>query len=316
LIFDGVNPDLGYKLLQAFWNRQHCSGNVVYRPSFMRDMACRGRYFNDLLLNAMKFVAYKHVSPQASPTPGFDVCVSGMTFRKRAEESLYRADTQLLTRSSITTIQALLLMSDALFAWCDERSLSWQYLGIAINMIMDLGIHTTQSGFYQHGLAEQQEIGRRVFWSAYSKSWTIMSQHCDANRYPLDADKVQSIYQGRPVRLRNTECSVSMSFLDEYEELELFESLTYSATPRRTDTSTRSVSINAATCKLSILAELIIEILYAEKSSLRDGQALLEAATSLKAELELWRSSLPTHLDLKWEDLGSFDILPHSLSLM
>jgi hypothetical protein len=282
----------------------------------MRDMTCHGRYYNDLLLNAMMFVAFKHVPPHHTSDPDLDACANGMTFRRRVEEILYRADTQHLTRSSVTTIQTLLLMSDALFAWCDERSLSWQYLGIAINMIIDLGIHTTRSGFYQHGCAEQQEIGRRVFWSAYSKPWAITSLHCDANRYPLDADKVQSIYQGRPVRLRNAECSVPMSLLDEYEELELFDSLTYSATPRRTDASTRSVSINAAMCKLSTLAECIIETFYAEKSALRDVQALLEAATSLKADLELWRSSLPTHLDLRWDDLGGFDILPYSLSLM
>jgi hypothetical protein len=109
---------------------------------------------------------------------------------------------------------------------------------------------------------------------------------------------------------------VPMSLLDEYEELELFDSLTYSATPRRTDASTRSVSINAAMCKLSTLAECIIETFYAEKSAQRDVQALLKAATSLKADLELWRSSLPTHLDLRWDDLGGFDILPYSLSLM
>jgi hypothetical protein len=177
LMFDGVDSDLGYQLLQAFWNRQHCSGNVVYRPAFMRDMACRGSYFNDLLLSTMMFVASKHVSPQPSPSPGSDACVSGMTFRRRAEESLYRADTQLLTKSSVTTIQALLLMSNALFAWCDERSLSWHYLGIAINMIVDLGIHTTRSSFYQRGSAERQEVGRRVFWSAYSKFWAVIPLH-------------------------------------------------------------------------------------------------------------------------------------------
>jgi hypothetical protein len=180
LAFGGIDPDLGYRLLQAFWNRQHCSGNIVYRPAFMRDMACRSRYFHDLLLNAMMFVAFKHVPPHHTSNPNFDACVNGMTFRRKAEELLYRASTQLLTRSSVTTIQALLLMADALFAWCDERSLSWQYLGIAINMIIDLGIHTTRSGFYQHESAEQQEIGRRVFWSAYSQSWfyDLAASHC------------------------------------------------------------------------------------------------------------------------------------------
>jgi len=135
----------------------------VYRPAFMRDMACHGRYFNDLLLNVIMFVAVKY-----SAEPSNDSCVSAMTFRRTAEEMLYRADTHLLIKSSVTTIQALLLMANTLFAWCDERSLSWQYTGIAINMIIDLGIHTTNSAFYQRGSAEDLEIGRRIFWAAYS----------------------------------------------------------------------------------------------------------------------------------------------------
>jgi len=134
----------------------------------MRDMAHRGRYFNDLLLNVIMFVAVKYTPAQPRADSSVDSCVNATTFRRTAEDMLYRADTHLLTKSSVTTIQALLLMANTLFAWCDERSLSWQYLGIAINMIMDLGIHTTDSTFYQRGSAEDLEIGRRIFWAAYS----------------------------------------------------------------------------------------------------------------------------------------------------
>lgn len=80
---------------------------------------------------------------------------------------MYRTDTQLLTQSSVTTAQALLLMADVLFSWCDERSLAWHYLGIAINMVVDLGIHTISSTFYRDSSAEVQELGRRIFWSCY-----------------------------------------------------------------------------------------------------------------------------------------------------
>jgi hypothetical protein len=131
-------------------------------------MAHGGRYFNDLLLNVIMFVAIKYAPVQARAESNVDSCDNAMTFRQKAEEMLYRADTHLLTISSVTTIQALLLMANTLLAWCDERSLSWQYLGIAINMIIDLGIHTINSTFYQHGSAEDQEIGRRIFWGAYS----------------------------------------------------------------------------------------------------------------------------------------------------
>jgi hypothetical protein len=74
--------------------------------------------------------------------------------------------------SKITTIQALLLMSDVLFAWMDERSVAWHYLSIATSMIIDLGMHTEQGGHPPEGLAqlERLEIRRRVFWTAFSKS--------------------------------------------------------------------------------------------------------------------------------------------------
>ena len=134
----------------------------------MRDMAYRGHYFNDLLLNVIMFVAVKYVLAQTRADSRVGSCVNATTFRQTAEDMLYRADTHLLTKSTVTTIQALLLMANTLFAWCDERSLSWHYLGIAISMIIDLGIHTMNSAFYQRGSAEDLEIGRRIFWAAYS----------------------------------------------------------------------------------------------------------------------------------------------------
>lgn len=147
----------------------------MYRPAFMRDMAHGGRYFNDLLLNVIMFVAVRYAPAQARADSSLDSCDKAMTFRQKAEEMLYRADTHMLTKSSVTTIQALLLMANTLLAWCDERSLSWQYLGIAINMIIDLGIHATNSSFYRCESAEDLEIGRRIFWAAYSAFRDILA---------------------------------------------------------------------------------------------------------------------------------------------
>lgn len=166
LDFDGVDPQHGSVLLSVFWNRQHATGSAVYRPTFMRDMAVGGPYFSPLLLNAMFFVAAKH----APGLPGLDER-AGMRFRRRVEEMLYDPRDPLICNSSITTAQALLLMSDALFSWCDERSLSWHYLGVAINMIVDLGIHCERSR--QHAGSteppELLEVKRRLFWSAFGK---------------------------------------------------------------------------------------------------------------------------------------------------
>lgn len=169
LNFDGIEPELGMDLLSVFWNRQHASGSIVYRPSFMRDMANQGPHFSVLLLNAMFFVASKH-SPKIVGLCT-DKCTVGMPFRRKIEDILYRSNPQILCNSSITTAQALLIVSDALFSWCDERSLSWHYLGIAINMIVDLGIHSKSAMLTseQSPLPEDLEIQRRVFWAAFGR---------------------------------------------------------------------------------------------------------------------------------------------------
>lgn len=98
-----------------------------------------------------------------------DICHPGHQFRLKAEELLFDRGTQTLCKSTIPTIQALLLMSDTLFSWCDERSLSWHYLGIATNMMIDLGIHseTPTLSFKKSLSPEDIEIRRRVFWSAF-----------------------------------------------------------------------------------------------------------------------------------------------------
>jgi hypothetical protein len=132
----------------------------------------------------------------------------------------------------------------------------------------------------------------------------------------LDADKVQSIYQGRPVRLRAADCSVPALFLDEYEELESFNSLTYAVMPQQLETPTRSLSTQSELCRLSVIAESIIATLYTESSSKKESQALMEAYDIVALDLEKWRNSLPEHLDLRWHDLSGFDALPHSFSLM
>lgn len=139
----------------------------------MRDMACQGTYFSPLLLNSIFFHASKHVPEVGGTCDVSDNCNPGHQFRQKAEDLLFSRETQVLCKSSIPTIQALLLMSDTLFSWCDERSLSWYYLGIATNMIIDLGIHSETSPLtFRKSLSpEDVEIRRRVFWSAFGMTF-------------------------------------------------------------------------------------------------------------------------------------------------
>ena len=152
-------------LLSCHWNRQHHSSLIVYRPVFMRDMACQGPYFSKLLLNAIFFGTSKFTSRVETRSNPADVRTSGWTFRQRVKELLVSA----VEESKITTIQALLVMTRSLFALGEEKSAAWMYAGIAFRMIVDLGMHIeTPSPFTSDQLSDEDlEVRRRVFWAAF-----------------------------------------------------------------------------------------------------------------------------------------------------
>lgn len=145
-------------LLSLYWNRQHHSYLVVYRPTFMRDMASGGPCFSKLLLNAIYFSASKF-SPRIE--------VQGDRFRQRVRTLLALST----DRSEITIIQALLLMACSLFALGEERSAAWLNAGTAFRMIIDLGLQldVSQSPNKLPLCNEDVEMRRRVFWAAFGK---------------------------------------------------------------------------------------------------------------------------------------------------
>jgi hypothetical protein len=149
-------------LLNLHWNRQHHSFLITYRPAFMRDMACGGPYFSKLLLNAIYFGASKFSPRLEVRRDPDDVRTAGWLYRRRVKELLG----QSLDSSEITTIQALLVMTNSLFALGDERSAAWLYAGIALRMIVDLGMHVDAQGLPRLS-DEDLEIRRRVFWGAF-----------------------------------------------------------------------------------------------------------------------------------------------------
>ena len=132
----------------------------------MRDMACQGPYFSKLLLNAIYFGASKFSSRAEVSSDVRDGRTAGWAFRKRVKELLVTA----LEKSEITTVQALLIMARSLFALGEEKSVAWNYAGIAFRMIIDLGMHveSSSSDLTSRPVSDEDiEIRRRVFWAAY-----------------------------------------------------------------------------------------------------------------------------------------------------
>ncbi|KAK7947872.1 uncharacterized protein PG986_008758 [Apiospora aurea] len=296
LDFDGVDPELGMHLLFLHWNRQHHSFLITYRPAFMRDMACGGPYFSKILLNAIYFGASKFSPRREVRRDPDDVRTAGWRFRERVRTLLGSA----LDRSEITTIQALLVMTNSLFALGDERSAAWLYAGLAFRMIIDLGMHVDApdlSGSLRKFSDEDVEVRRRVFWGAFV------------------VDKIQSLYQGRPATLRESDTAVPIKFLDTYEELQNWQPFAYSVKSTQYPGSPAySVSTFTSLCRLSVVMSDILSCIYTERTFDRNAVDLCAVLEGLNSKLAAWKDGLPEHLT--FDPVKSTQIPPpHVLSL-
>ncbi|KAJ5657503.1 uncharacterized protein N7484_001152 [Penicillium longicatenatum] len=272
LDFDGFDPEIGMHLLSIYWCRQLYTAQIIYRPAFMRDMACNGPYFSKLLLNAILFTVSKHCArPELRSDPD-DIKTAGWSFRQRFTELLRDS----FDKSDITTLQALLIMSNSLFSRCDERSLSWLYAGNAFNMIIDLGLHVLPSPSKMS--PEDLEIRKRVVWGAYS------------------IDKIQCLYQGRPPLLRYMNFKAPLNFLDDYDELDPFQEITYTPFKRQSVIPSLNVSLLTKLCELSIIIDRILCELYSESQEMSQSQSQI-ISDDINSELGRWRRNLPPQLD-------------------
>ncbi|QGI86942.1 hypothetical protein CEK25_013671 [Fusarium fujikuroi] len=294
LDFDGVDPDLGMHLLSLHWNRQHHSFLITYRPAFMRDMACGGPYFSKLLLNAIYFGSSKF-SPRLEVRKDVnDVRTAGWRYRERVRELVGGS----LDRSDITTIQALLVMTNSLFALGDERSAAWLYAGLAFRMLIDLGLHVDLTNSHQFS-DEDLEIRRRVFWGAFV------------------VDKIQSLYQGRPVTLKENDAMVPIKFIDTYSELEFWQPFAYSTS--RNDyagSPAYSISTFTALCKLSIVMSDVMSTIYTVRTTDQSPAELSKVLDKLQKKLRDWHTALPDHLKPEVANAPDATVPPpHVLSL-
>ncbi|KAM5359887.1 hypothetical protein ACJZ2D_014142 [Fusarium nematophilum] len=194
--------------------------------------------------------------------------------------------------------RALLQMTNSLFALGDERSAAWLYSGLAFRMLTDLGIHVDLTST-QRFSDEDLEIRRRVFWGAFV------------------VDKIQSLYQGRPVSLEDTDALVPIKFLDTYEELEHWQPFAYSSpTSSFLGSPAYSVSTFTCLCKLSITMSDILSCIYTERSSNQSAGELASMLDSLQVKLDKWYGSLPGHLQFDPTKSGDSAVPPpHVFSL-
>lgn len=130
-------------------------------------------------------------------------------------------------------------------------------------------------------------------------------------------DKIQSLYQGRPVSLKEAEALVPIKFLDSFEELEHWQPFAYSTSATDYPGSPAySISTFTFLCKLSITMSDILGCIYTERSSDQSPTELAGMLEKLQLKLDKWQTSLPTHLqfDPAKSNSGTFPP-PHVFSL-
>jgi hypothetical protein len=129
-------------------------------------------------------------------------------------------------------------------------------------------------------------------------------------------DKIQSLYQGRPVSIKESDTLVPIKFQDTYEELEHWAPFAYSTHSNAAYLGSPAYSISTFRhlCQLSIILSDILSTIYTERSFDSSPGELSSKLESVLLKLTAWRSLLPEHLAI---DVKKTPITPppHVLSL-
>lgn len=129
-------------------------------------------------------------------------------------------------------------------------------------------------------------------------------------------DKIQSLYQGRPVSIKESDTLVPIKFQDTYEELEHWTPFAYSTQSDATylGSPAYSVSTFRHLCQLSVILSDILSTIYTERSSDSSPAELSSRLESIHSKLTTWRQNLPEHLAIDAHKV-SVTPPPHVLSL-
>ncbi|KAI0305366.1 fungal-specific transcription factor domain-containing protein [Multifurca ochricompacta] len=252
------------------------SGSSNFDTSSSSQFGRRRAHISPLLLLAMFSVAARYTLTQDGNRPPTE---SAMW----SEGDVYLAEAKRLLDSSYSssrsaTCQALLLMGYREIG-IGAMAQAWLYVGMAIRMAQDLGIHKSADRWMHDGTSlfspvELQE--RRRIWYAC----VIM-------------DKYVSSYIGRPLAIREQDFDTELPSLGESEEMEEWK-------PTKRDRETHNyapfpiytLSCFNASASLSNIFGEVVQNIYA----VRPGQGRHSESLRLGALLDKWLLDLPEHL--------------------
>lgn len=309
-----VPPEVTSILLQLHWCWLHPSFLFVYRPAFTRDMlrsaqhGQKAKYWSATLFKVLCAHSCRFIrAPEAFWSPdNYAETFSQFSTRLMSEAKALLA-LETLNPPAIPTIQALLQQSARDIA-CGRSSAAWLYSGMAFRMAIDLGLHVSPDDLQRHSTslsAEDVEIRKRLFWSLYA--W----------------DKHISLYLGRMPNFTMGAENVSLEFLDDFTEKDLWEPF-YGPEPASAErpsyppTPGHVVSCFTQLCKLCVFISRVMLDLYSPQpinhpSSSLDARAA--AFVTIDRDLHEWYKALPLFLQIPSDKIPEISPPPHITSL-
>ncbi|KAF7330022.1 Zn(2)-C6 fungal-type domain-containing protein [Mycena kentingensis (nom. inval.)] len=307
---DGLPPKgVQEALLRRYFEHVHPSFPVVHKQSVM-DAFFRGDS-PPLLLLAMYALAARH-APQP-PASEIEVrqCMwpAGDTFLFRAKGLLDNS----YASSRASTVAALLLMGFREIG-IGAMAQAWIYIGMAVRMAQDLGMHRDADGWVRAGV----KVGKGRFGTPASPTPGVgdamqpdAQSPCadgDLEGYAKDGklftiweiaerrriwyacvimDKYVSTYIGRPLAIFERDFDTSLPSETDVEEAE-----EWSAEGQIAPRPGRIISCFNASARLANILSQILQSIYA----LRTPGNRYSDLHVLDGELEKWRLALPLHL--------------------
>ncbi|CAG8510545.1 7259_t:CDS:2 [Funneliformis caledonium] len=250
MVFELPPKEICDKLLDAFWNEVHPVMPFFDKQDLMEKYNnLESNHTSVILLYSIFSISAKYVDdPTEGPNP-VDASSAGIQYYNKAKELLKDE----FGNSTISVVQSLLLLAS--HHQSHRNSVTWVYVGLAIRLAQDLGLHRDSS---QWNFDERQgEIRRRVWWAC------------------VVADRFTAAGLGRPLAINDADCDVDFPVAGKVPE---------------DDDETIEGWVEILKCNL-ILGRILNHIYgIKSKSSQENAEHML---ASLDHELSEWRENLP-----------------------
>lgn len=280
------NKDTVDCLLELYWKWQNSFIPVVDKDVFMEHMIKGGKYYSDLLLNAIlshgaPFSDFKHLKGKDGS--------SGSCYVDEIEKILLSE----LQKPNITTVQALVILASRDAAFSNSNSRGWVYNGMASRMAIDLGLHLNCQNLCDEGRisSEDLKIREKTFWACFL------------------ADNCWSAYVGRPPLLNESLVGIKppsrlcfkANDSNQYKSVYARELYNQPQTLHQDSCFAESIVL----CK--ILTRIMLSI-YHSPGEISKGHAS-NLVIDLNNELESWEKTLPDGLKVIYHGINAPPVL-------